>query len=244
MDMTDGKKNPWDYMGPAETAILGDSVLDPKEQARWGRAMLFGTLPYMWRDKAGVIRDMIYDKLALKPGDKVLIIGECVEVCGFPSDMQERMNGQGEIDVIDITAKARGAYMEGIVGRGGQLATWKWTYTENVPDAYYDAIAVLQAVQHTDDWFETARELTRILKPGRSIVLAEIMLGPNILTSASIDIHIEAWVEKIFARMGWDIEKFPYYTPEQLLEAFSGIVEKPGTFLWKGVEVFWGRKPG
>jgi hypothetical protein len=110
------KKSPWDYMGPAETAIVGDVVLDPKEQARWGRAILFGTLPYMWREKASVIREMIYDKLALKPGDKVLIIGECVAVCGFDNDMQARMNGQGHIDIVD-----------GVIGRGGQLATWQPT---------------------------------------------------------------------------------------------------------------------
>ena len=241
--MSEAKKTPWDYMGPAETAILGDIVLDPQEQARWGRAMLFGTLPYMWREKATPIREMVYDKLALKPGDKVLIIGECVEVCGFPSDMQERMGGTGTIDIVDITAKARGAYMEGIVGRGGQLATWQWTYTDKTPEAHYDAVAVLQAIQHTDDWHESARELTRILKPGGAIVLAEIMLGPNILASASVDVHIEAWIDKIFARMGWDIERFPYYSPEQLTEAFEGVAEKCGTFVWKGIEVFWGRKP-
>ncbi len=238
------KKSPWDYMGPAETAILGEVVLDQKEQARWGRAMLFGTLPYMWREKASVIREMMYDKLALKPGDRVLIIGECVQVCGFDTDMQERMKGQGHIDIVDITAKARSAYIDGVAGRGGQLATWQWTYTQDKPDNYYDAVAILQAVQHTDDWHESARELTRVLKPGRSIVLAEIALGPRILDAASVDVHIEAWVDKMFSRMGFALEKVPYYSPQQLQAAFAGVVQDAHTFVWKGIETFWGRKPG
>jgi SAM-dependent methyltransferase len=233
-------KSPWDYMGPAETAILGDIVLDPQEQARWGRAILFGTLPYMWREKASVIREMIYDKLALKPGDKVLIIGECVAVCGFDSDMQGRMNGEGHIDIVDITDVARRSYIDGVIGRGGQLATWQWTYTK---DTHYDAVAVLQSIQHTDDWHESARELTRVLKPSGSIVLAEIMLGPNILTAASADVHIEAWVDKIFSRMGWAIEKIPYYSLEQLHDAFAGVVENEHSCYWKGIEIFWGKKP-
>jgi hypothetical protein len=237
------QKSPWDYMGPAETAILGEIVLDPQEQARWGRAMLFGTLPYMWREKAGVVREMIYDKLALRPRDRVLIIGECVQACGFDSDMQARMDGHGHIDIVDITAHARSAYIDGKAGRGGQLATWKWTYTDEKPNDYYDAVAVLQAVQHSDDWYESARELTRVLKPGRSIVLAEIALGPRILAAASIDVHIEAWVDKMFSRIGFSLEKVPYYSPKQLLEAFAGVVQDASTFAWKGIELFWGRKP-
>jgi hypothetical protein len=217
------EKSPWDYMGPAETAILGEVVLDPAEQARWGRAMLFGTLPYMWREKATVIREMMYDKLALRPGDRVLIIGECVQVCGFDTDMQARMDGQGHIDIVDITAKARGAYIGGVAGRGGQLATWQWDYTKDTPDNHYDAVA--------------------ILKPGRSIVLAEIALGPRILEAASIDVHIEAWVDKMFSRIGFALEKVPYYSPQQLLAAFDGVVQDAHTFTWKGIEMFWGRKP-
>jgi SAM-dependent methyltransferase len=243
MTRMEQKKSPWDYMGPAETAIVGDIVLDPTEQARWGRAILFGTLPYMWRDKASVIREMIYDKLALQPGAKVLIIGECVAVCGFDSDMQARMNGKGHIDIVDITDFARRAYIDGVIGRGGQLATWQWTYTEDTPDNHYDAVAILQSIQHTDDWHESARELTRVLKPGGAIVLAEIMLGPNILATASADVHIEAWVDKIFSRMGWAIEKIPYYSLEQLHDAFAGVVEDAHSFYWKGIEIFWGRKP-
>lgn len=154
------------------------------------------------------------------------------------------MNGRGHIDIVDITAHARKAYLDGRVGRGGQLVTWQWTYTKDTPDNYYDAVAILQSVQHTDDWRESARELTRVLKPGRKIVLAEIALGPNVLTAAAADVHIEAWVEKMFSRMGFALEKVRYYSPEQLDAAFTGVVQDAHTFVWRGIEVFWGRKRG
>jgi hypothetical protein len=32
----------------------------------------------MWRDKATVVRELIYDKLQLQPGHRVLVIGECL----------------------------------------------------------------------------------------------------------------------------------------------------------------------
>ena len=61
---------------------------------------------------------------------------------------------------------------------------------------------------------------------------------------ASVDVHIEAWIDKIFSRMGWSLERFPYYSLQQLHEAFDGVVTDAHSFAWKGIETFWGRKPG
>ncbi|MFZ0721605.1 MAG: hypothetical protein WAM99_12145, partial [Xanthobacteraceae bacterium] len=59
------KKSPWDWMGAEERRLLGDVIAQPEEQTRWCKAMVFGTLPYMWRDKASVIRELAYDKMEL-----------------------------------------------------------------------------------------------------------------------------------------------------------------------------------
>jgi hypothetical protein len=235
------KTGPWDWIGPEERRILGDVIADPQEQARWCKAMVFGTLPYMWREKASVVRELAYDKLELKPGHRVLLLGECLRICGFVDDIRKRIGPTGEIHEIDITNEARGAYLAGRRGRGGQLATWKWEYTKDLPSGQFDSVAIMQATQHTDDWRETGQELLRLLKPGRPLMIVEITLSPQLKKTAESDVHIEAWIEKIFSRIGWSFDQTPYYSLPEMLAAFEGIVDAPGTFEWRGIELFWGR---
>lgn len=234
--------DPWDWMIAEDTARFGEIIFDREEQKRWSCAVFLGGLPYMWR-KATVCRDMIYEKLELAPGDRVLIIGEALDACGFSDDVRERIGPDGELVTVEIMDEARDAYMSGVRGRGGQLATWRFDYTRDYANEHFDCAAVIQGVQHTDDWRETAAELVRITKPGRRIVLAEIAFGPPFLMKAGQDIHLEYLITKLFKRIGWHPEDFPYYSPAQLTEAFSGLVQDPETFTWKGIEMFWGRKP-
>jgi hypothetical protein len=236
-------ENPWDWMQPYDVRRFGDIITNPEEQTRWCRAVMLGGLPYMWKLKAEPIRRMIYERLALRAGDKVLLIGECIEPCGFVDDVRERVGATGEIRVIDITDEARDAYFSGKRGSGGQLATWRFNYTSDVPEAYFDCVACLQGVQHTDDWRETGKELLRTMKGGRSLVLAEIAYSPETRMKIELDMHIQYMFEKLCARVGFRLEDFPYYSPEALLKAFAGLVNDPGVFVWKGIEMFWGTKP-
>ena len=36
--------------------------------------------------------------------------------------------------------------------------------------------------------------------------------------------------------------EFPYYSPEQLVQAFFGLVTDANVFAWKGLELFWATK--
>ncbi len=240
--MTTPTENPWDWMQPHDIARFGEIIGDPQEQARWCRAVALGGLPYMWRLKAAAVREMMYDRMQLRPEDRVLILGESIESCGFVDDIRGRIGPGGVIDVIDITDEARDAYIAGRRGRHGQLATWRYDYTRTYADGAYDVVAVLQGVQHTEDWRETGAELLRLMRPGRTIMLAEITFSPQMVMKSQLDLHIEYWMEKLFSRMGWPIDQFPYYSPEQLVEAFGDMVTSPETFSWKGVEFFWATK--
>lgn len=75
-------QDPWAWMQPYDVARFGEVIMDRAEQERWCRAVLLGGLPFMGR-KAEVARNVIYDRLELREGAKVLIIGECIEPCGF-----------------------------------------------------------------------------------------------------------------------------------------------------------------
>jgi ubiquinone/menaquinone biosynthesis C-methylase UbiE len=233
--------DPWEYFQPADVQRFGDAILDREEQARWCRAVLLGGLAYMW-ERAEVVRSLIYEKLRLREGDKVLLLGEVIEGCGFVDDVRERVGPSGELRVVDITNEARNAYFAGQRGSGGQLATWRFDYTAAYPDGYFDCVAVLQGTQHADDWREVGKELLRVMKPRRRIVLAEIAFSPETMMKIRSDMHIEYLFEKLFARIGWRMDEFPYHSPQQLQDAFAGLVTDPGFFVWKSIEVFWGTK--
>jgi ubiquinone/menaquinone biosynthesis C-methylase UbiE len=196
----------------------------------------------MWR-KAEVARNLIYDRLELREGDKVLVIGECIEACGFTDDIRNWIGPGGEIKVFDITDEARDNYITKKRGRCGQVATWAWTYTRDIPERHFDCGVCLQGVQHTDDWRETGAEMLRVMKRGRNIVLAEIAYSPETRMKIGRDMHIEYIFDKLLSRVGRKLEEFPYYSPQDLAAAFKGLVIDPDHFVWKGIEIFWGRKP-
>ena len=234
--------DPWAWMQPYDARRFGEAILDKNEQERWCRAVLLGGLPFMWR-KAKVARDLIYDRLELRQGDKVLIIGECIEPCGFIDDIKAGIGSQGDITVFDITDEARDNYIAKKRGRGGQLATWQWSYTHGIKDGTFDCAVCLQGVQHTDDWRETGAEMLRVMKSGRNLVLAEIAYSPETRMKIELDMHIEYVFSKLLSRVGWKLEEFPYYSPKDLQVAFAGLLTETDSFVWKGIEIFWGRKP-
>ena len=237
------KENPWNWLQPHDARRLGDVINDPKERERWCNALLVGGLPYLWKHKAEPIRELMYQKLALRPGDKVLIIGESIESCGFETDIRSRIGQQGEIRSIDIIEQARDAVMGNKRGRNGKLGTWRYDYTSDVPDAYFDCVAVLQGIQHTDDWRESGTELLRVMKSGRVIMLSEIGFSPRLQMAAELDLHIEYWLDKLFFGAGMQGLDFSYYSEQELRQEFDGLVRDPQWFNWRGVELFWGTKP-
>jgi SAM-dependent methyltransferase len=235
-------RSAWDAFQPHDVDRWGPIILDHDEQVRWSQAIFLGGLTYMWR-RAHAIRELVYSTLDLAPGHRVLVVGEVIEGCGFADDLRERVGPDGEVRVVELVEEARSAYFENRVGRGGQLATWQWDYTADIPDGFFDAVTVLQGVQHTDDWTETATEFARILRPGRPVVLAEIAFGPRFAERARSDVHLDYLVEKVFDRMGFHHSEMPYYSADMLHAAIDGVLVGTDDFEWRGVELFWGHSP-
>jgi ubiquinone/menaquinone biosynthesis C-methylase UbiE len=236
------EKNPWDYLHPHDVARFGDVINDQNERTRWCGAILTGGLPYMWRE-ARAIRELVYMKLDLKAGDRVLLIGESNESGGFDSDIREHIGPKGELKSIDIIERARDMCFRGLRGKNGKLGTWQYDYTRDVPDNYYDAVVLMQGVQHCEDWTIGAKELLRVLKPSRAIVLAEIAHGPYLIEKARIDVHLEYYVRKLYMGTNQRPEDFSYWSIPEIESAFSGRVKDSGHFAERGFEIFWGRKP-
>ena len=241
--VTDKKISPWDMMQPFDAARFGHDIFDPKERARWSRAIFIGGLPYMWM-LARPVLDMIYDLAEVKQGDKVLLFGESLESCGFTADLKALVGPVGEVTTIDVQEDARNAVTSGKRDANGKLGTFRYDYTKQFPDEAFDIVLNLQGVQHTDNWREDGAEFLRIMKSGRRLVMAEIVLGsPEQIMKINSDLHIQHLIDKIFAARGFDFGDQPYFSPEVLTQAFDGLLTDLGQFEWRGLEVFWGRKP-
>jgi SAM-dependent methyltransferase len=234
---------PWDLMQAFDADRFGEDVFDLEQQKRWSTAIFVGGLPYMWR-KAYVVLDMIYNLLELEEGDKVFLIGESLQSCGFVDDLKKRVGPSGLVTAIDNQEDCRNAFFHNKVGRSGMRGTFKYDYTSGIEDEAYDVVLNLQAIQHADDWREAGAEFVRIMKPGRRLVMAEIILGgPEQVYKIKQDLHLDHLITKICSRIATKFEDFPYYSPQQLKAAFDGLIEEIDDFEWRGLEVFWGRKP-
>ncbi len=222
------RENPWDWLQPHDMRRMGEDIADPQHRARWCTAILIGGLPYLWRHKAAPIRDLL---------------GESVASCGFDRDIEAIVGPDGHVSVIDIIEQARDATVQGKRGRNGKLGTWRYNYTSETSAEHYDCVAVLQAVQHSDDWHEAGTELLRIMKPGGTLLLAEIGFSPQLQMAAELDLHLEYWLDKLFMGAGFPGMELAYHSPAELHQAFQGLLLSPTSFVWKGAELFWGVKP-
>jgi hypothetical protein len=234
--------NPWHYLQPNDVQRFGEIILDPTEQKRWSSALFLGGLSYMWQ-RATALRDLIFLHLALAPGARVLLLGEALEGSKFPEEIRARI-GNGELVCVDIIEEARNAMVARRVGRNGKLGTWEYTYTHGTPDAHYDVVLVMQGVGHSDNWMITGRELVRVLKPGRPILLAEIGFGPQFFAALDMDLHVEYIFRKIVAGRQRELGDAAYYSIAELQTAFAGMLVDTGSFSWRSADLFWGRKPG
>jgi SAM-dependent methyltransferase len=235
--------SPWEAMDPAEGDRFGAVIFDRAEQERWCRALFLGGLPYMWR-KAEVPRRVMLDHLAVSTGERVLVLGEAIAVSGIDAEIKDIVGDGGEVVVVDFIEEARQKYAAGVIGSGGQLATWRYPYADAYPDGSFDGVLVFQGVQHAENWTQTGADLLRVLRPGRNLAMGEIAFGPPFLHRLRQDVHIEYIFDKLFSRVGWSYEDFPYYGPDDLRAAFDAIATDVGTFEWRGIELFWARRPG
>ena len=234
--------NPWSYLQPNDVERFGTVILDPAEQKRWSSALFLGGLSYMWQ-KSTALRDLIFLHLALKHGDRVLLLGEALQGSRFPEDIQARIGG-GELTCIDIIEEARNAMLQRRIGRNGKLGTWEYTYTHATPDGHYDAVFVMQGIGHSDDWSMTGRELLRVLKPGGPMVLAEIGFGPQFFAALEMDLHVDYIFRKIVAGRQRELGDAAYYSIADLQAAFAGLLTDVGSVSWRSADLFWGRKSG
>ena len=196
-----GSGSPWDYIQDWDVELVGPEIRDPLAVGRWARAFaLAGGLGYMWNELARPVSEIVYGLLELRPGDKVLIIGEAVGPAGWEEDMRAIVGPSGAVDVVEILPQGRRAVAEQWRGRNGMLGCWRWDYTEAMESESYDCVAIMQSTQHCDDWSDVGPEVLRVMKPGRRIVFAEMVLGgPRFDQRVGADLHVRQCTRRSWA---------------------------------------------
>jgi hypothetical protein len=227
----------WDQMVPEDAERWGRDILDPAARKRWCQAVMFGGLPYLWRHVAIVPREVAIDKLELRRGDRVLIAGEALPEIGFEADISEIVGPEGEIASVDMRTRVFEEF------HAGRVAKWEWDYTRDYPDEHFDCVFVGQGVAHAGDWAREGRELLRVLRAGRRMVMAEISFSETFYARVQADVHLEYWVRKLMEGIGESFEALPYWNLVDVAAALDGALDELDTFEWRGVDLLWGRKP-
>ena len=70
-----------------------------------------------------------------------------------------------------------------------------------------------------------------------------ILFGGPFRARLETDLHLQYWVDKLTHFFPFDIRKTPYSSAEELHAALDDLLEQPEHLEWKGIELFWGRKP-
>jgi hypothetical protein len=235
---------PFDFVQPWDVDMFGADITDYDVRKRWQLAFAFaGGLPYIWNVVARPLTDMLYGLLELKPGDRVLIVGEATEVNGWGDGLRKLVGPTGSVEIVEIIREGREAVLAGKRGRNGRTGCWQWNYTKDKPDEHYDVVAIFQSTQHCDDWRETCPEMLRVMKSGRRIVMAEATLGGDrFMHRINADVHVAQWFAKLFPpQMGY--KDASQYSGEELFEMCSPFTTEAQFMEWHGIEMFWGRKP-
>ena len=64
-----GGGNPWDHLQEWDVELLGEGVRDPRQRRTWELATrLAGGLPYIWRELARPVSQILYGLLELRRG--------------------------------------------------------------------------------------------------------------------------------------------------------------------------------
>ncbi len=228
--------SPWAAMTAGDVERFGRDILDLAERKRWCSAILLGGLPYMWKNAAAPVRAKAMDKLNLLPGHRVLLLGEEVDGIGFDRDIRDRIGPSGELVIVDMRESVLAMVF------AGKVPQWRYAFTTDFEDGCFDSIFVGQGVAHAEDWRREGGELIRTLRPGGSLVMAEISFGNTFLQRMNADMHLTYWVSKIMEGMQLNLSHFASHNIADVEHALYGLLDDLHAEEWRGCELLWGRK--
>lgn len=240
--MTD-EKGVWEYIGEEESAWLRKKLdVDPhdeKEQTKANLMVVGGMLPLIWSRSKSLI-DLMYHKAELKEGDRVLLIGEDLTTSGHVDEVKRRIGKKGEIHVADYLLEGLETFKSDVIERS----------CAKFADEYFDAVILAHGFHHAIDRDGAAKQMTRVLKKGKKLVITEMLLLSTFIL-AEQDMHLQCIFEKAFLskvfeavagrRLSYEDMKTWIGNPEQdIPKAFSRYLSDISVFPWRGIALVVG----
>jgi ubiquinone/menaquinone biosynthesis C-methylase UbiE len=234
--------SPWDFLATAEIAALGQELVDVDKQKKWGKVISYGaSCDYAYEHASGVLYPM-YTNLKVKPGDKVLVIGEWLDRLFLP-EIRRRVGKDGEVVVFDLhTFRSLG-----IKDIGPKITNYDFMDFANryltFPDNYFDLIWLPQGVHHVVSWKEFAPKLLRVLKPESQLMMLEWRHPADpFLLALSISGLLKCIADKIYWAAGHAFQDIPDVPTADLVEALGDSLNDIYRLEWNGFLLFWGYK--
>lgn len=239
------EKSVWEYIGEEESdwlkRRLGVDPHDEKEQIKANLMVVGGMLPLCW-SKARGFMDLMYHQAELREGDRVLLMGEDLTTSGHVEAVRRRIGEKGELQVADYLLEGLETFKSDVIKR----------VCAKFGDEYFDAVILAHGFHHAIDKDGDAREMVRVLKKGKRLVLAEMILASTFVV-AEQDVHLQCIFEKAFLSkifeaiagkpLSWQDAKEWIGNPEQYIpNVFSKYLLNISTYPWRGIVLVVGTK--
>jgi len=238
------EKSVWEYIGDEESAWLkkklGIDPHDEKEQIKANFMVVGGMLPLCW-SRSKVFMDLMYREAELHKGDRVLLLGEDLRASGHIEAVKKQIGKNGELQTADYLLEGLETFKTDVIER--TCVKFK--------DGYFDSVILAQGFHHARDIDKAAREMARVLKKGKKLIVAEMILLSTFVL-AEQDIHLECVFEKAFlskiserasGKSSLEEIKAQIGDPENdIPRAFCKYLSGITKFSWKGIVLVVGTK--
>jgi SAM-dependent methyltransferase len=234
--------DPWspEYLLPYYSNVSGPNIFDAKKRALYCRAGFFaGNTLRLWNEAVGLKRDLLA-AIALEKGQRVLLVAKYPRESGLAAVVESLIGPAGQLITQDITQKA----IDAIQTTPKARLQWPFSSFDSLAADSFDRVILFSAASHIENWESSARQITRILKDGGRIIVAEDPLGGReFITAVHADAHGEAHTLRFLAGMGLRETDLPMVGTEQMAQFFQSLKwSKSSSAL--GLYVFYGQKGG
>jgi len=213
-----------------------------KEALQQGWRAMKMSAGLLW-EKEDEIKKYIYERAKLRPGQRVLFLGEANEACGFPTDIKSYIGESGELIDIDFRSKA----YEHLV----------WNIYEDLCESFQDEsfdVVITLSWHHIDDVATQAKALMRVVKKGGQVIMLDHGPGPTFFELMKLDVHTEMVSRMLVTYWGSlfhdDLDAAYDYakdfclriTPDMIESEFGKYLTDMGKLESRGLMVIYGTK--